>query len=44
MKHLIITQSLVDKQLSTFKAEAELWKELKHQLHCQFEVFSVVRI
>lgn len=44
MKHLIITQSRVDKQLSTFKAEAELLKEIKHQLHCQFEGFSVVRV
>ena len=32
------------KQLSTFKAEAELLKEVKHQLYCQFEGFSVIRV
>jgi hypothetical protein len=44
MKHLIVTQPRIEKQLSTFYLEAELRETLKHQLHCQFEGFSLVRI
>lgn len=44
MKHLIVTHPRVEKQLSTIQLEPELLEELKHQLHCQFEGFSIVRV
>ena len=44
MKHLIVTHPRVEKQLSTIQVETELLEELKHQLHCQFEGFSIVRV
>jgi hypothetical protein len=44
MKHLIVTHPRVEKQLSTIQLQSELLKELKHQLHCQFEGFSIVRV
>ncbi len=44
MKHLIVTQPRIEKQLSNVYLEAELLETLKHQLNCQFEGFSIVRI
>lgn len=44
MNHLIVTHPRVEKQLSTILLEPELLEELKHQLNCQFEGLSIVRV
>ncbi len=44
MKLTIINPPHVDKQLSTFKAAPELFKLLNHEIDCQFEGYSIVRI
>jgi hypothetical protein len=44
MKHLIVTHPRVEKKLSTIQLEPELLEELNHQLNCQFEGLSIVRV
>jgi hypothetical protein len=44
MKHSIINPPHITKQLSTFRANQELFKLLNHEINCQFEGYSIVRI
>jgi hypothetical protein len=44
MKHSIINPPHVDKQLSTFRANRELFKILNHEIDSQFREYSIVRI